>query len=153
MAILKPDPIRAIAELQDRMNRLFDEVRTVSGGPGGSSEAGTWKPPIDLIEREDGYVLRADLPGVDATDVHVDVEDGRLTLRGERTRDGSVPGASFLRAERPSGPFTVSIALPPSVDVGAIRATQRAGVLEVSLPKRRAGQRDAIRVEVDGGGS
>ena len=149
MAILKADPVRALAELQERMNRLFEEFRSISDRADLATEPGTWAPAVDLIEREDGYVLRADLPGVDSGDVHIDVEDARMTLRGERHRDESAASSSVLRAERPTGPFAVSLALPPSVDVAAIRATHRAGVLEVSMPKRRAGRDDAIRVEVD----
>lgn len=155
MAIRRPDPVRALAELQERMNRLFDEVRTWTTAPadGDGGASGTWRPPVDLVEREDRYVLRADVPGIDPTDVRVQVEGETLVLRGARRRDPDVPVDAFLRSERPTGDFTVRLGLPPSVETAAIEATQRAGVLEIVLPKRARKEPEAIRVEVAGQGN
>lgn len=154
MAIRRPDPVRALGELQERMNRLFDEVRTWTSGPGDAPEddPGTWRPPVDLVERDDRYLLRADVPGIEPEDVHVEIESETLVLRGERRRDPDVPRDAYLRSERPSGGFHVRIGLPPSVDVDGIEAVHRAGVLEVVLPKRAAVRPESIRVEVEGSG-
>jgi len=81
------------------------------------------------------------------------VDDGTLTVRGERHGSADVPREAYLRAERPTGAFVVRLALPPSVEVAGIRARQRSGVLEVVLPKRRETSRDAVRVQVDGSGA
>jgi HSP20 family protein len=149
MAIRRPDPIRAIAELQDRMNRLFEEIRgrSFEQDPDGGPTAG-WQPPVDLVEHDGGYVLRADLPGVAPDDLRIEVENDVLTLHGERRPESGSSRESFLREERPRGRFEVKLSLPPSVEPSGIRASQRAGVLEVVLPSRRAADRESIRVEV-----
>ncbi|MDH3592552.1 MAG: Hsp20/alpha crystallin family protein, partial [Planctomycetota bacterium] len=114
---------------------------------GGSSEgASGWRPPVDLHEEDDAYVLRTDLPGVSASEVEIRVENGSLHLLGERRMDSTPGRDAYLRVERPHGRFTVQVALPPSVDADEIRATHHNGVIEVRLPKRRA--RSASRIEI-----
>jgi HSP20 family protein len=138
MAIQRWDPLRDLVQLQERMNSMFEEAlsRTV-GSDGGQGVASTgWKPPLDLFEEAERYVLRADLPGIGASDVHIQVEDGTLTLRGERKLDASVSREAYLRVERPHGKFTVQVSLPPSVEQAGIRAVHRNGVVEVILPKK-----------------
>ena len=139
MAIQRWDPQRDMIDLQGRMNRLFDEALSRSVGSEPSERLGStvWRPPMDLIEEPSRYILRADLPGVVATDVEIQVEDGKLVLRGERRLDPSLARENYLRVERPQGRFAVQISLPPSVQHSAIRATHRNGVVEVILPKRK----------------
>lgn len=138
MAIQRSDPLRELQRLQENMNRLFEEVLTRSSGSASAGPAGSaaWKPPTDLVEEANRYVVRADLPGVTAAEVEVVVERGRLILRGEKRREGSTPDEAFLRVERPDGRFIVQIALPTSVDQRRIQASHSNGVLEVVLPKR-----------------
>jgi len=147
MAIQRWDPRRDLLDLQDRVSRLFEEALSRSGGGvDGSAPVGAWKPPMDLFEEGHRYVLRADLPGVDASDVELHVEGGRLVLRGERRADAGVARESYLRVERPYGAFSAQVALPPSVDAGGIRATHRNGVIEIVLPKRK--EAGASRIDV-----
>jgi HSP20 family protein len=113
MAIQKWDPVRDLVNLQEKMNDMFDE-------------------------EANRYVLRADLPGVSAADVEIQVENGTLHLRGERKVDANVSRDAFLRVERPYGKFAVQIALPPSVEQQSIQARHRNGVIEVLLPKKKA---------------
>ena len=137
MAIQRWDPLRELVELQERMKQLFSEALSRSAGAAGDPAAALeFKPPIDLFEEAERYVLRADLPGVAPKDLEVHVEDGVLTLRGERKTDSDVARESYLRVERAHGKFAAQISLPASVDPRAIRATQRNGVIEVVLPKR-----------------
>jgi HSP20 family protein len=139
VAIQRWDPQRDMIELQGRMNRLFDDAlsRSVGTEPAEAIGSTAWRPPVDLIEEPARYVLRADLPGVGASDVEIQVEDGNLVLRGERRLDAGVSRESYLRVERPQGRFAVQIKLPPSVQHNAIRATHRNGVVEILLPKRK----------------
>ena len=139
MAIQRWDPQRDMIDLQGRMNRLFDEAlsRSVGSEPAEALGSTVWRPPVDLIEEPARYVLRADLPGVGASDVEIQVEDGKLVLRGERRLDAGLSRENYLRVERPQGRFAVQITLPPSVQHNAIRATHRNGVVEVFLPKRK----------------
>lgn len=151
MAIQRWDPMRDLVDLQGRIRRLFDDALTRGGADGaGDGEAGSWRPPMDLFEEGERYVLRADLPGVAPGDVEVQIDDGVLWLRGERHDDAAVSRESFLRVERPHGRFAAQVALPPSVDRDAIKATQGNGVIEIVLPKRRARAASRIRVAPEG---
>ena len=112
MAIQRWDPLRDLMDLQERMKQLFSEALSRSAGSPGGDGSGGWKPPMDLFEESDRYVLRADLPGVAAKDVEVQVENGMLVLRGERKVDANVSRESYLRIERPHGSFSASVSLP-----------------------------------------
>jgi len=138
MAIQRWDPLRDLVQLQEKMNTMFDDALSRTVGPEGNGALGSagWKPPVDLFEEPARYVLRADLPGIVASDVQVQVEEGTLTLRGERKLDTGVAREAFLRVERPYGRFSVQIALPPSVDGSAVRARHRNGVIEIEMPKK-----------------
>ena len=147
MAIQRWDPRRDLADLQKRMNQMFDGALARSVGPdGGAVVTEGWKPPVDLFEDGERYVLRADLAGVAATDVNIRIDDGTLHLRGERKPDQNVARESYLRVERPTGRFAVEVSLPPSVDQKAIRASHKNGVIEILLPKKREQTPSQIQV-------
>jgi HSP20 family protein len=135
MAIQRWDPERDLVQLQDNVNRMFEEVLSRSSTPEGTDRArpGDWKPPLDLFEEPGHFVLRADLPGVAANGVEIRIEEDRLVLAGERRNDQ----AAYLRLERPFGRFSAQIALPTSVDRDRIHASHRNGVLEIVLPKKK----------------
>ena len=141
------DPYRDPAYLQDRVGRLLRQ----EAGPlpeGGPPPERPWTPPVDILENADTIVLRVDVPGLGQDDVEVRVLDGALTIRGQRAAsDESAPGM-VIRAERPGGSFVRTFALPANIDPSATRATQRNGVLEVTLSKRKESKSKAIRIEV-----
>jgi len=149
MAIQRSDPLRDLLQLQERMNRMFEDALARSGGAAESESlvAGGWRPPVDIYEQGAQYVLRADLPGVPPDGVEVEVEADALVLRGERKADAAVSRDSYLRTERPNGKFSIQITLPPSVERSAIRASQKDGVLEVVLPKKE--ERAPARLTID----
>ncbi len=147
MAIQRWDPQRDLVRLQENVKQMFDEVLGRSSWQS-SDERTTpadWKPPLDLLEEPGHYLLRADLPGVAASDVELRIENGNLLLYGERKIDQ----AAYLRMERPTGRFSAQIALPPSVDRQNIQANHCNGVLEVLLPKRK--EEAPSRIEVASG--
>ena len=150
MAIQRWDPLRDLIRIQERVNEMFEDVLSRSASEkGGETLTYTgWKPPVDVFERAEQYVLRADLPGVTSSDVELEVEDGTLILRGERKVDPAVARESYLRAERPYGHFSLQISLPPSVDRNRIEASHRDGVLEIVLPKRQEDVPSRVKVEV-----
>jgi HSP20 family protein len=143
--------MRDLLQMQDKMNRLFEDALSKSVGheSGGSLASEGWKPPLDMFEEADRYVLRADLPGVASTDVEIRVEDGTLQVRGERRADADVSREAYLRVERPHGRFAVQVSLPPSVDAQNVQALHRNGVIEIVLPKRR--EEPPSRVEISDG--
>jgi HSP20 family protein len=147
MTTTRWDPFRDLLAIQDRMNRLFQETMARQRGQE-EIEAGQWSPAVDIYETGDRIVLRADLPGMEQGEIEVRVDDNTLTLRGDRRGPGEVRPDDYHRAERPFGPFMRSFSLPPNVDQGGIRAAQRNGVLEVTLPKKPEARATSIRVEV-----
>ncbi len=148
MAIQRWDPLREMNEIQQRINRLFDEVfsRSTRSGDGESATASGWQPPTDLVEEPDRYLLRADLPGVVPADVAIRIEGGYLHVSGERKIDADGNGRAFLRVERPHGSFSLKIALAPSVDSRSVKATHRNGVVEIVLPKKAAEQPSRVEI-------
>lgn len=136
MAIHEQDPFEELLRLRERLNRLMEDAISRSAGATVDTGSHGWRPPVDLIEQDDRYLLRVDLPGVAPVDLELEVESRLLVLRGERRADPTVPTDAYLRVERPQGPFSVELTLPESVEAGAIEASQRGGVVEVVLPKR-----------------
>ena len=136
MALVRWEPLREMATLQNEMNRLFgtffDTPTTAMSGNGGVRR---WIPAMDLVEGDDHFVLRADLPGLAEEDVNLEVEDRTLTLSGERKSEQTEKGEGFYRLERASGSFSRSLTLPEGIDADAITATFDKGVLEVRIPK------------------
>src|SRR4051794_9278704 len=105
MALIRWEPAREINSLQQEMNRLFNtffEAPPASGGAGNGS-ARRWIPAMDLVETEDHFVLRADLPGLSESDIDLALEDNVLTVSGERKTEHEERGEGFYRMERATG--------------------------------------------------
>jgi HSP20 family protein len=134
MALIRWEPARELQSLQHEMNRLFG---TFLDSPTGVGNGGTrrWIPAMDLVEEQDHYVLRADLPGLSEKDVNVELEDNVLTISGERKSEHEERKEGFYRVERASGAFSRSLTLPQGVDPDSIQARFDNGVLEVRVPK------------------
>jgi HSP20 family protein len=149
MALVRWEPARELQTIQQEMNRLcgtfFDSP---TAGMAANGSARRWIPAIDLMEENEQFVLRADLPGVDENDVKVELEDNVLTISGERASEHEERKEGQYRIERASGRFVRSLTLPEGVDPEAIEAHFDKGVLEVRIPKpEQAGpRRVAIKV-------
>jgi HSP20 family protein len=134
--LMKPEPFSR------DIDRLFDAFL------GGSSQAAArrWVPPMDLVEADDHFLLKADLPGLSEEDVAIEVQDGTLTISGERTAEHESREQGWYRVERSFGSFNRSLTLPEGVDPDAISANFDRGVLEVSIPKPE--ERKPRRVQI-----
>ena len=140
-------PVRDLFTLQDRMNRLFEAAVDRRGREGGDEaeiERADWIPSADIYEDEREYTLALDLPGIKRDSLDVSLDDGRLTVRGER---GPAEGVGVRRAERPQGRFVRTFSLPDAVDRAGIAADYKDGVLLLHLPKRA--EQQARRVKID----
>jgi len=134
VTIVRWEPFRELSSLQTEMNRLFNTAFDTSpGGNGGGSRR--WAPAMDLLETEDHFVLRADLPGMTQSDVNIELEDNVLTVSGERKAEHEEKREGFYRVERAFGSFSRSLTLPKGVDADAVTAGFDNGVLEVRIPK------------------
>ena len=141
------EPFDGLNRIQSRINELFDETLT---RPRLSANAsmGAWFPPVDILESKDSYLLRAELPGMKREDLHVEYQEGNLTLSGEKKSEEPASGVEYLRAERTAGKFYRSFYLPQSVKHAEIKATFRDGILEVSVPKAEEAKPKQIQIAV-----
>ena len=143
MTIVRWEPFRELSSLQSEMNRLFDTAYDPS-----AARARRWAPAMDLVETAEQFVLRADLPGVDESDIKVELEDNVLTVSGERRSERESDAEGVHRVERQFGSFARSLALPRGVDPEAVTAAFDRGVLEVRISKPE--QRKPRRIEISG---
>ena len=144
MHLTRWDPVRDLISISNRLSRIAGD-----GDPRYSNEDtyGAWVPPVDIFEKNENLVLRVELPGVEKDDIDIRVENGVLTLGGQRRRDEEVTEENSYRLERSYGAFTRSFSLPTTVDAGKIVASYRDGILEVTLPKADAAKPKKIPIQ------
>lgn len=135
------------SKLHDEINRLFDS-RAVNGDAQDPSRVVTsnWAPAVDIREEKDAFVLQADIPGVDPKDIEITMENGVLTIKGERRVEKESEEDTFKRVERAYGVFYRRFSLPETANPDAITATGNHGVLEVRIPKQEVAQPRRITV-------
>ena len=142
---------REYAGLQDRLNRLFEDMAGDANRPREAAreddiERADWSPPADVYETEDSFVIAIDLPGIDRGSLDVSIDDNRLTVRGERAPE---EGQQRGRGKRPSGRFLSRFGpLPPTVDQKRVAAEYKDGVLRLRLPKRAERQAGKVKIEI-----
>jgi len=134
MAIVRWEPLRELSTLQNEMNRLFDNVFDTPQA-GNATGMRRWMPPMDLVETDSHFVLRADLPGLSQDDVTIEVEDRVLTISGERKAEHETSKEGYHRVERAFGTFSRSLTMPDGVSPEAVEAHFDRGVLEIRIPK------------------
>ena len=146
MAIVKVDPFRELAAMQDRMTRLFGDAYLRDEDTG---FRGNWAPAVDIYETENhDLVLKAELPGMNREDIEVTVENSTLVLKGTKKFDADVKEEQYRRIERSYGTFHRSFTLPNTVDAGKVTAEFKNGVLAVKLPFREEAKPRTINVDV-----
>ena len=138
MAIIRWDPFREMTQVQNQLNRLVDQVW------GGRQES--WLPAVDVFDKKDAVVLKAELPGMDPDAIQIEVEDNVLTIKGERRFEETVDEERYYRVERRFGSFQRSLALPQGVKADEIGASYEDGILVVTVPK--AEEEKPKRIEV-----
>jgi HSP20 family protein len=148
MAIVRWDPFRDLAEVQERVNRVLGEFY---GGRGQDDvmRRGTWIPPVDIYEGPNHeMVIKAELPDIRREDIDIRVEDNTLTISGEKKLDEDVKQEQFHRVERAYGTFARSFSLPATIDTEKVNADYKNGVLTVKLPMREEAKPKQIQVKV-----
>jgi HSP20 family protein len=151
MALIRWEPARELQSLQQEVNRLFGTVFDSPTAGAGTAQLRQWVPAMDLVEEQDHFVLRADLPGVSEDDVSIELDDNVLTVSGKRASEHEERREGYYRVERASGSFSRSLTLPDGVDAERIDASFANGVLEVRIPKPE--QRRPRRVAINSGGA
>ena len=145
MALMRHNPFSDVDDFptglrvfQDTVNRLLSEPATRP-----------WSPAVDIFETENELLLRADLPGLDIKDVDIEVENGTLSLRGERKYQNESKEGGFHRIERSYGSFARYFTMPDTVDTDSVKADYKQGVLTVTLPKKEVAKPRQIKVQVN----
>jgi len=135
MNLVRWNPRREMSMLHDRYSRFFDDPFFRIARMDEDANLGHWNPAVDLYEKDDRLVIKAELPGVDKNDIKVELKDRVLTLSGERTYDNEVKEENYYRKERSYGKFQRAFTLPADVDSDKITAEFKDGVLRVEVPK------------------
>lgn len=143
------DPFRGIGELENRLEKFF-------GGPGVTGNGGTkqaltvvhWAPVVDIAEDDKEYVVKAELPELKREDVKVTVENGELTISGERKFEKEEKNKRYHRVERSYGSFVRSFTLPEAVRGDKVNAEFKDGLLTVHLPKDENAKPKSIEVKL-----
>jgi HSP20 family protein len=143
--LVRFDPLREVAALQNEMSRLLGAFREENGTAGRS-----WVPALDVWETENEYVYAFDLPGIPEDKINIEFEDGVLTVSAERERTGHVEGDHFYRFERRFGSFTRTLGLPQGVAENDITASSKEGVLEIHVAKPEEVKPRRIQIGIGG---
>ena len=146
MELTKWEPLREIEDFFDRYTRAL----AFPFGRGSDLIAnGSWAPRVDVSENDTAFVIKAEIPGVSKDDVKVTLDNGVLTLQGERHQEREEKGWRFHRMERSYGHFMRSFSLPSNVDESHLKASFHDGLLEVDIPKLEHTQSHAVQVPVE----
>ncbi|BCK88110.1 spore protein SP21 [Sideroxyarcus emersonii] len=148
MNLIKWDPFRELEDVSSRLNRMF-------GRPVGRPEADSemlavadWMPSVDISETDAAYTVKGEIPGVKKEDVKVTIQDGMLTIQGERKMEKEEKGKKFHRVECSYGNFVRSFRVPDDADESAVKAEFKDGMLNVTLPKSAKAKPKSINVSV-----
>jgi len=148
MALMRWDPFREMSALQERMNRLFSDVRAQAPVRGEEIVQGAWVPAVDIFETNEAIVLKAELPGITSQDISVEVKDNTLTLKGEKKFEKEVKEENYHRVERSYGSFQRAFTLPGTIHQEKVKAKFKDGILEITLPKVEEAKPKQIKVEI-----
>jgi HSP20 family protein len=141
MAIARYEPWSLLNQLHKELDRVRE-----SGNGEGSAATAEWAPAVDIKEEADKFILLADLPGVKPDEIDVSMEEGVLTIRGEKRTEAKTEKEGYKRVERTYGSFYRRFSLPDTANSDAISAKTNHGVLEIVIPKREAVQPKKISV-------
>jgi HSP20 family protein len=134
MSLIRWDPLR---ELNKMMGARWDLPSSTTG----------WNPAVDIFETENEVVIKAELPGMEAKDIDIRLENNVLTLKGERHFSAETKEENYHRVEREYGTFSRSFSLPSAVKEDKIKADYKDGMLKVTLPKKEEVKPKAIKIE------
>ncbi|MBA3019084.1 MAG: Hsp20/alpha crystallin family protein [Proteobacteria bacterium] len=149
MTIVRWDPLRNVATLQDRINRIFNEAFADSKDFEDEVSMSAWRPVVDIFDTNNAIVIKAELPGIKKDDVSVDVKDNVLTIKGERSLSKEIKEENYYRKERSFGKFQRSFTLPEAIEPAGIKANFKNGVLEIEVPKAEEKKPKQISINVE----
>jgi HSP20 family protein len=147
MAITRYDPFARLNQLQRELNQLFERTLPAMEEEGSPVIASEWMPAVDIREESDRYIIAMDLPGINPNDVEINMENGVLSVKGERKFEKEDKQENYRRVERARGVFFRRFVLPDMADAEKISASYKDGVLEVVIPKSEKAQPKKIPIK------
>ena len=150
MAVIRWDPFREVAVLQNRMNSLFQDFPRNQGGKNAPLTSASFAPPVDIYEDEHKISLNLEVPGMKQEDLDVRIENNLLTVRGERKFEKEEKEENFHRIERRYGTFYRAFTLPTTIDTANVKASYDSGILKLELAKKAEAKPKQIKIEVNG---
>jgi HSP20 family protein len=148
MNLVKWDPFRELEDVSDRLNRIFG--RSTARAESGQEMLGMadWTPSVDISETDTAYLIKGEIPGVKKEDVKVTIQDGMLTIQGERKMEKEEKNKKFHRVERSYGSFVRSFRVPDDADENKVKAEFKDGMINITLAKSAKAKTKAISVSV-----
>ncbi len=148
MTLVRWDPFRRVAALQDQINRLFEDSMARTDESDEELSACTWRPPVDIFETEDGITFKAELAGIQKEDILIEVKDNILSIKGERLSESDIDPDRYYRKERCFGPFHRSFTLRHAINPDAIQAKFKDGILEIIIQKPEEERPKHIKIDI-----
>lgn len=148
MNLVKWDPFKELDDVSTRLNRLFGRSTLPIEADREMLSVADWMPSVDISETDNAYLVKAEIPGVNKDDVKVTIEDGMLTIQGERKQEQEDKGKKYHRIERSYGCFMRSFRVPDDADDSAAKAEFKDGMLNITLNKTQKSRSNAINVSI-----
>ena len=140
-------PWTGLSTMKKEMDRLFD--RFWEGDFPQLPSMGDWAPALDVSETKDAVMVKAEVPGMESTDIKLSLEDQLLTLKGEKKQEKEEKDEHYYRMERSYGAFVRTVGLPATVDGSKVTATFKNGLLKVTLPKSATAKGTTIPIKAE----
>jgi HSP20 family protein len=145
MSLIRYEPVDILNRINQRLQNLYG-LPAILNDEESNVITGNWVPAVDIREDDKAFILHADLPGVNPENIDISMENGMLTIRGEKKEDKEEEQAGYKRVERVRGSFYRRFSLPDNADADNITARSELGVLELVIPKRKAGKKTRVTV-------
>lgn len=148
MNLIKWDPFMELEDVSSRLNRIFGRNPVRSESNTEMMAVADWMPSVDISETDAAYLIKGEIPGVKKEDVKVTIQDGMLTIQGERKQEKEDKGKKFHRVECSYGSFVRSFRVPDDADESTVKAEFKDGMLNVTLPKSAKAKPKSFNVSV-----
>ncbi|MDD2914400.1 MAG: Hsp20/alpha crystallin family protein [Gallionella sp.] len=148
MNLVKWDPFKELEDVSERLNRIFGRTAAINESSREMLAVADWMPSVDISETDTAYLIKGEIPGVKKEDVKVTIQDGMLTIQGERKQEKEDKGKKFHRVECCYGSFMRSFRVPDDADENSVKAEFKDGMLNVTLAKSEKAKPKQINVSV-----
>ena len=148
MNLIKWNPFSELEDISSRLNQIFGRSAASATAGHEMMKVADWAPSVDISETDQAFLIKAEMPGVKKEDVKVTVDNGVLTIQGERKMEKEEKGKTFHRIERSYGSFVRSFRVPAGVDDSKAKAEFKDGMINVTLPKSEKAKSKSVEIAV-----